>query len=252
MASLLEQKKYTEVSDGLSVQEILIELINRKFIVLGIIILSVLGTFIYTSFFVKPQYTACAKLLITKSADENYPQNTNDISLSYYLIRDYTEIILDKRVLSRVSNELGSNLSAGQLKGAVKIENPSNSRVLEIYVTAKTPEQAQDIANKICEVSKEEIFQIVNQDTVNIMSTAEKPKSKSGPKMSQNLLYGFLGGIVAAVIIVSFVSVFDDTIKGKKDVRKHLGLEVLSVIPYIKPKDSSDKNIIRGRQNGRN
>ena len=138
----MEQKKYTEVSDGLSVQEILIELINRKFIVLGIIILSVLGTFIYTSFFVKPQYTACAKLLITKSADENYPQNTSDISLSYYLIRDYTEIILDKRVLSRVSNELGNNLNAGQLKGAVRIENPSNSRVLEIYVTAKTPEQA--------------------------------------------------------------------------------------------------------------
>jgi capsular polysaccharide biosynthesis protein len=249
---LLESKKYTEISDGLTFQDVLIELLNRKFIVIGVVILSLVCSFLYTKFFIKPEYVACAKLLITKNIDEHQQLNTVDFSISSYLIRDYTEIILDKRVLSRVSNELNISLNANQLKSAIKIENPSNSRVLEIYVTSKTPENAQKIANKVCEVSKEEILQIVKQDTVNIMSSAEIPKSPSNLNVSKNLLYGFIGGLILSIVVVSVVSVFDDTLKGKKDVRKYLGLEVLSVIPYVRPKDNSGKNIIRGRQNGRN
>ncbi len=248
----MESKKYTEISDGLTFQDVLIELLNRKFIVIGVVILSLVCSFLYTKFFIKPEYVACAKLLITKNIDDSQQLNTGDFSISSYLIRDYTEIILDKRVLSRVSSELNTSLTVGQLKSSVEIKNPNNSRVLEVYVTSKNPENAQKIANKICDVSKEEILQIMEQDTVNIMSSAEIPKSPSNLNMSQNLLYGFLVGIVLSILVVCIVSIFDDTLKGKKDVRKYLGLEVLSVIPYVRPKDNSGKNTIRGRQNGRN
>ena len=249
----METKKYNDASDGISLGEILIELINKKFIVIGIVILSVLCSFFYAKFFTKPKYTACAKMLITRAPAEGQQMSTGDFSVSAYLIRDYTEIILDKVVLSRVADELNLEMSTGQLKGAIKINNPSNSRVLEIHVSAKTPEAAQQIANKVCEVSKEEIFQILNnQDTINIVSKADKPRSPSGPNVTRCLIYGFVGGIVIAVAVVFLISVFDDTIKGKKDVNRHLGLEVLSVIPYAKSKENSTNIIARGKRNGQN
>lgn len=242
----MESKKHTEVSNGIDFHEIAIEIINRKFLVIGIVILSVLLSFLYTKFFLKPKYTACAKMLITKTTAEDGQLNTSDFNVSSYLIRDYTEIILDKVVLSRVASELNTDYSVNQLKNAITIENPSNSRVLEIYVTATTPEAAQKIANKVCDVSKEEIFGILNKDTINVISKADKPSSPSSTSLWQNMAYGFFGGAILAIVLVGFICVFDDTLTGKDDVRKYLGLEVLSVIPYIKPKENPDKKTTRG------
>ncbi len=243
----MESKKQTEVSGGIDFHEILIEIINRKFLVIGIIVLGVLVSFLYTKFFAKQKYVACSKMLITKTTADDTQLNTGDFSVSSYLIRDYQEIILDKVVLSRVAAEAGVDYSVGQLKKSINIENPSNSRVLEIYVSAETPEAAQKIANKVCDVSKEEIFEILNQDTINIISKADKPTAPSGSNMMQNLIYGLFGGAIIAVVLIGFICVFDDTLTGKDDVRKYLGLEVLSVIPYVKPKENSDKKTTRGK-----
>lgn len=243
----METKKHAEISEGISLREIVIEVINRKFLVIGIVAVCVLFSFVYTKFFTKPRYTACAKMLIIREVPADQQMSTGDFSVSSYLIRDYTEIMFDKVVLGRVAKELNSNLTVGQLKGSIKIENPSNSRVLEIYVTTKDPEQAQKIANKICTVSKEEIFGILKQDTINIMSTADTPKTPSGPNLWQNISYGFIGGLVLSVLLVCLIYIFDDTIKGRKDIGRYLGLEVLSVIPYARTREASEKKTIRGK-----
>lgn len=243
----METKKYNEAPDGISIGEILIEVLNRKFLVIGIVVLAVVCSFFYTKFLTKPRYTACAKMLITRGVPVEQQMSTGDFSVSSYLIKDYTEIMLDKVVLERVAEELDIKLTAAQIKGKIKIQNPSESRILEIYVTTENPNDAQKIANKICTVSKEEIFSILKQETINIMSKADTPKSPSGPNMTNNLIYGFLGGLIIAVGVVVLIYVFDDTFKGKNDVRKYLGVEVLGVIPYIKPKEASDKKTVRGR-----
>lgn len=248
----MDFKKNTEVSDGISLHEILIEVINKKFLVIGIVAICVLFSFVYTQFFATPKYTACAKMLIIRSSNPDQQMSTGDFSVSSYLIKDYTEIILDKVVLGRVAKEVDSKLTVGQIKGSIKIENPSNSRVLEIYVTSESPEQAQKIANKICSVSKEEIFGILKQDTINIMSTADVPKAPSSPNLWRNVFYAFIGGLVLSVVVISLYGVFDDTIKGKNDINKYLGLEVLSVIPYVRSKENSTQSSNRGIKNGRN
>lgn len=246
----METKKNNEISDGISLRELLIEIYNKKFIVIGIVILGILCSFLYAKFFTKPKYTACAKMLITRTTVEGQQISTGDFSISAYLIRDYTEIITDKVVLSRVIDELRLKTTATQLEKKIEIKNPSNSRVLEIYVSDFTPENAQKIANKICEVAKQEIFVILNnEDTINIMSTADLPRSPSSLKLTHVLIRGFLGGLAVAMAFVFVLYVFDDTIKGKKDVKRFLGLEVLSVIPYTSAKENTITG--RGNKNGR-
>ena len=236
----MEAKKYNENTEAVSLGEILIEIWNKKYIVIAIVVLGVLCSFLYTRFFTKSKYTACAKMLITRTTVEGEQISTGDFSVSAYLIRDYTEIITDKVVLSRVINELDLSTTAAQLKSKIEIKNPSNSRVLEIYVSDEKPENAQNIANKICEVAKQEIFVILNnEDTINIMSTADLPRSPSSLKMPHVLIRGLLGGITVALAVVFVFHVFDDTIKGKKDVKRFLGLEVLSVIPYTNTKEDT-------------
>ena len=248
----MEIKKNNDISDAISLGEILVEIVNKKFIVIGLVLLGILCSFFYAKFFAKPKYTACAKMLITKSSVEGEQISTGEFSISQYLIRDYNEIISDKVVLSRVIDELNLETTSTKLKSKIEIKNPSNSRVLEIYVTDKKPENAQKIANKICEVAKQEIYVILNnQDTINIMSTADVPKTPSGPNLMRHLVRGFLGGLAAALAVVFVFYVFDDTIKGKKDVKRYLGLEVLSVIPYSNAKENSITSATRGNKNGR-
>ncbi len=236
----MEAKKHNENTEAVSLGEILIEIWNKKYIVIAIVVLGVLCSFLYAKFFTKPKYTACAKMLITRTTVEGEQISTGDFSVSAYLIRDYTEIITDKVVLSRVINELDLSTTVAQLKSKIEIKNPSNSRVLVIYVSDEKAENAQKIANKICEVAKQEIFVILNnEDTINIVSTADLPTSPSSLKMLHVLIRGFLGGLTVALAVVFVFHVFDDTIKGKKDVKRFLGLEVLSVIPYTNTKENT-------------
>ena len=238
----METNKNNQIFNGITLSDILVECANRKFIIIAIMLLSVLFSFFYTKFFTTPKYTAIAKMLITREVPQDQQMSTGDFSVSSYLIRDYTEIILDKVVLGRVAGEVDAKLTAGKIKSLTRIENPSESRVLEIHVTSESPEQAQKIANKICSVAKEEIYGILKQDTINIMSTADIPKAPSSPNLKKNMAYGFLGGLLLSFIVVVGFCVLNDNIRGKNDVTKYLGLEVLSVIPYVRTNENSAKS----------
>ncbi len=217
--------------------KVLIEIISgRKLIIAVIIIISVLVSFLYTKIFCVNRYTACAKLLIVNVKDESESLNSTDFYVSSHLINDYSEIIVDRVVLNKVISDLSLKKSYSALKSSVSIDNPNNSRILEIYVTAASAQDAQKIANKICTVSKEEIKNIIGIDSVNVMSPAALPSSPSSPNMRKNMLVGLAVGVLLAAATVTVLYYLDDKIKGESDVTKYLGIGILGNIPYTEQK----------------
>lgn len=228
---------------GIDIKTVLLELWHRKILVLAIIALSLFASFFYTKVLCPVKYRACAKMVITGSSVQT--SSTSDYAVALYLIRDCTEIMTDKVVLSQVAEKVGNNYTYARLKGSISIDNPNNSRVLEITVTDTDPENAAKIANAVCEVSKDVILATLDVENANLFSPAHAATSPSSPNIRRNLLIGLAAGIALSIIVTIAIYYSYDKINGSDDVERYLGLSTLAVIPYNRTKARAAKKAVR-------
>lgn len=71
---------------------------------------------------------------------------------------------------------------------------------------------------------------------IRIVDQAEVPRSPSYPNTRTNLMLGFGGGMVFAMILAFFVEYIDTRIKSPLEIKAHLGLPFLGIIPALDPK----------------
>jgi capsular exopolysaccharide synthesis family protein len=77
---------------------------------------------------------------------------------------------------------------------------------------------------------------ISNINVVDPAIAADRPVS---PKKKKNLLLGLIVGLMSGVGICFFREYLDDTLKDPEQIKRVLGMPVLSVIPFIAPKDGN-------------
>jgi capsular exopolysaccharide synthesis family protein len=68
---------------------------------------------------------------------------------------------------------------------------------------------------------------------IRIVDAAEKPQAPSSPDKKLNALAGVLGGALAAVGLAFFFEYFDNRIKSPNEIKSHLGLPFLGMIPKV-------------------
>ncbi len=68
---------------------------------------------------------------------------------------------------------------------------------------------------------------------IRIVDAAEVPAAPSSPNKLMNLLFGALGGSVVACVFVFFIEYVDDRIKSPAEIRSHLGLPFLGMVPIL-------------------
>lgn len=222
------------------------ELFRKKVVISIIIALSLLFSIIYSLFFITPLYTSCAKIYVFNNSSTQI--STSDISISSYLAKDYSELIVDRVVLEEVIDELKLNYSYSKLKNYVTVINPESTRILEIYVKTPDPELSQKIADKICVVAQAKIVEFMNIDQVNIFSKAFLPQNASHVNMGQAVIYGLLLGIAISAVILIISIYQNDKICGEEDVEKYLGLCTLGTIPYNPAKSTQRSNSQKSRR----
>ena len=90
------------------------------------------GVFAYIKLTFVPEYTSTATLYILR---QNQHQDNNDIrqdfSLALNLVNDCTYLLKSHAVLDDVRNQLGMNVSYGQLAGSLTTNNPEDTRILD-------------------------------------------------------------------------------------------------------------------------
>ncbi|MBE6727528.1 MAG: hypothetical protein E7562_02635 [Ruminococcaceae bacterium] len=217
--------------------DLLEQFIRRWYISVIILVAFLLGSIFYTKVICTPLYSSTAKIYVAKRLDEQI--TTSDLSVSTYLTRDYAELISDRTVLNAVIDRLDLDYSYGGLRGCVSINNPESTRILTVKVSTPDPKLSKDIAQTICEVSREKIVDLLNADYVNIISDAYMPSAPSSPNLRENIWYSFLAGFIVLLITMIIITFFDDKINGISDVEKHLGISVLGSIPYAKGRNGS-------------
>ena len=68
---------------------------------------------------------------------------------------------------------------------------------------------------------------------VRIVDPAERPRSPISPNRSLNMTLGIFGGLVFGVVLAFFFEYFDDRIKNPEEIKAHLELPVLGLLPEV-------------------
>ena len=197
--------------------------------------------FVGTKAFVTEMYTSETKVYILSRQSETGSTTYNDLVMGSYLTKDFTELIKSRPVMEHTIQELGLDMSVNQLKKAISITAPEDTRILGIAVTHPDPELAKEIADVVRESSSVQITKIMDAEAVNVVEEANLPTAPSSPNVIKNSILGGMLGVILALGIIVLVYMLDDTIKTSDDVEKYLGLNVLTSIPLGEGEKRSKK-----------
>ncbi len=184
---------------------------------------------IYTKYIAVPMYESTAKLYVLNSRDSAI--NLSDLQIGSYLTNDYQQVFKTWEVHEQVRQNLGLDYSYRKLESMLRVENPANTRILQLTVRSDSPDEAKAMANEYANVAQQYISETMQTEKPSILSVALKPLSPSSPSLSKNLMIGFMLGLLipCAIVFIRFIS--DDKIKTTEDITKYAGLSTLAVVP---------------------
>ena len=111
------------------------------------------------------------------------------------------------------------------------IENPEDTRFIEITARTDSAEDSKKIVDAVCKVSQEKIIDLLGIDRVTIVRNGNIPKTAAVPNVTRNLLSSFVLGILLFIAVILMIYFFNDKITNPTDVKKYLEISVLGDIP---------------------
>lgn len=184
---------------------------------------------VFTSFFMVPVYTSTSSMLVLSK--ETTLTSIADLQLGSQLTNDYRVLIKSTPVLEQVIENLNLDMTPEVLNNSISIENPSDTRILEITVENTDPVMAKQIVDEVAEVSSVFVGDKMEVIPPKIIEEGKIPADRTSPSVEKNTLMGLLiGMLICAAIIVAY-AVMDDTIKSEEDITKYLGVTMLVAVP---------------------
>lgn len=207
-----------------------------------------------TKFLVTPLYQATASLYVVSASDSVV--DLSDLQLGASLTSDYEILLTGRPMMESVIRNLSlQDTTVGALQELISITNPSDTRILQITVTDKSPEMAAKIANEIANLGVTWLPQVMGTEAPNIAEDAVAPVNPSSPNLVKNAAIGGMGAlaIYCGIVLVKFL--MNDTIRSSEEFERYFGIVPLAVIPECSSKDrvrnhskSGDKNTRAKRQ----
>ena len=198
----------------------LLEVLNAVRQHLAILILCTLAAaiagFAVSKFAMTPQYESSALMIVNTRQD-----TTSNVTI----------IIKSDTVLQQVINDLGLSLNYSELKNRVTVDAVDDTQVMKITVRSNNPEWAQQVCNKITEVSPDVILEAVEAGSVKVISNASLAATPVSPNTTKNTALGGMIGLVLCLGVIFLQVLLDNKLNNEEDVAKYLDLTVVGVIP---------------------
>ena len=192
------------------------------FIVVVLFVVSA-GT-IYSVFILKPEYKSQATVILSSDKSKNTVQS--EINANKNLIDTYTEVVKSHRVLDRVKSEMQIEDTYEQLVKKVTVASLKDTEIISISVVDLNRNHSYSLANKIADTFTDEIGQIYNDKSVNVLDRAVEPqKPYNVDIVKQEAIYA-AAGIVLATAVIFLMFYFDRTIKTTEQIEQLFKLPI--------------------------
>lgn len=213
----------------IDLREVFFALKKRALIILAALVAGALIAGAYTKLLVTPMYSSTATMLVLSK--DTTLTSIADLQLGTQLTNDYSVLLTSRPVLEEVIDNLGLDMGYGSLKGAITLNNPSNTRILEITVQNSDPELARDMVNELAHTASDYIGDKMEVIPPKVIEEGEVSTSQISPNTKKNIMLGALAGAVLAAGVVVLMSVLDDSIRSEDDIENFLGMPTLASVP---------------------
>lgn len=224
---------------GRTEQEAEIDLIDLAWALLDkihyIVLCFLIGAVImnaYSYFLVRPTYKSTAKMYVV-SASKNSVVDLDALNIGTSLTADYEQLMLSYPVLEQVINKLNLDMDSDTLAKMITLENPTDTRILNINVVSTDPKSARDIANTLMDVSVDYLPKTMSTNAPNVAQKAKLADHKDGPSYTKYTMIGALAGAFLYCMYLVVKYLMDDTIHTADDMEKYFDIVPLAVIPDV-------------------
>ena len=234
------KRKYEKRIDFLDIISLLISKIHWLLLlgILGGIVLWLIATNLIT-----PQYRASATIYVSNDLEliSKSSISSADLQASQNLAKTYTEILQSNHVLDNIIEALPAyNLTRGQILQMLRVSRVDETQLLRLSVTSKDADLAYKMANAFAEIGPKASIDIMKVGSAEIVDYAERPRSSVLPNIRRYTISGFLGGVLAAALLIVLRSWTDCVLYDSEDVEKACDLTILGQIPEIELTDEAD------------
>ena len=186
----------------------------------------------YSYFLVRPTYKSTAKMYVV-SASKNSVVDLDALNIGTSLTADYEQLMLSYSVLEQVINKLNLDMDSDTLAKMITLENPTDTRILNINVVSTDPKSARDIANTLMDVSVDYLPKTMSTNAPNVAQKAKLADHKDGPSYTKYTMIGALAGAFLYCMYLVVKYLMDDTIHTADDMEKYFDIVPLAVIPDV-------------------
>lgn len=206
--------------------------------------------FIYSYFFITPQYQSTTKVYILNKQN-NTSVTYSDVQLSTTLSKDYEQLVTSRYVIEGVIKQLNLDETYESLVERVSAVNTNDTRIIAITVTDPSPEQAQETANAVRDLAAQHITQVMDIEAVNVVDSANLPTAPVSPSITKWTFVGIIIGMLVSIIVIIIRYLLDDSIKSSEDIEKYLGISTLALIPINQASDEDSAKRTSQKNNGK-
>lgn len=204
-----------------------------------IILLAVIGGaagFCYTKFCMPLQYSSHISMYVQCYTSTSGPTDYNDISKSKQLINTYIEVLKDDAVMNAVGGKLmnefdesvltgtfgayQNRISPSVIRNCMHITSVTDTSVLTVSATTKSPEIAAAICNDIAEVAPKFLDDAIGVGQINYIDTAKVYPNPVGPNIKKNTALGAIAGAMLMALLILIIDFFDNTFKDPETLRE--------------------------------
>ena len=170
----------------------------------------------YTFFFVTPQYESTSKIVVNQTQNTGQAITNTDIQTNLNLINTYQSIIREPIVLEDVIEMTNSDLTVSQLSNKITVQTQNNSLVFAVTVSDESPYEAAELANATAQSFQTKIGDILEVESVTILSEATPNMKPVSPNVMLNLIIGLIIGLMIGVGLSFLLEFMDKRVKDTK------------------------------------
>lgn len=228
----MDKRSERDYEAEIDLKQIMYVIMDKAKIIVLVGIIAALAMFLYSKFFIVPQYSSRATVYIVNKVNSDGTTTYQDTLSAGYLATDFEQMIKTRKVLEEVIANLGLKCSVGSLGSKVSVDVADSSRILYVTVTDSDPYEAKRIVKEMVSVARQNSSDMMDVGDVRIWDSGSVSNSPISPNIKKNVFLAFAASVFGAIAIILVRYALDDTFKRPEDVEKKLGLSVLGSIPY--------------------
>lgn len=154
------EKKYEENDEiQIDLMELFLALKKRIWLLILAAAAGALASGLYSCLILTPTYTSTSMLYVLSK--ETTLTSLADLQIGSQLTQDYRVMVTSRPVLQEVVETLELDMSYRELRGKLRIENPSDTRILTLVVEDTDPVRAKLLVDQVASTAAQYIGDIM-------------------------------------------------------------------------------------------